>query len=69
MNLFRLLLLAAAAWVVWRLWRAVRARLAPPPEPPPGADRFEPMARCRRCGTHLPVASLTRSGHCIKCAE
>jgi hypothetical protein len=33
MNLFRLLLLVAAAWIVWRLWRAVRARLAPPPAP------------------------------------
>jgi hypothetical protein len=68
MNLFRLLLLAAALWVVWRLWRAVQARLAPPPAPG-GDENFEPMARCQRCGAHLPVASLTRSGHCIKCAE
>lgn len=64
--MFRLLLIAAAVYIVWRLLRGVRInveRVQPPQQ------RYEPMARCAKCGTHLPAAALSRSGLCGHCAE
>lgn len=67
MNLFRLLLIAAAAWIVWRLIGGARgAALRSSREPPPAT--YEPMARCARCGTHLPAAALSRAGLCGRCS-
>ncbi|TXH03889.1 MAG: hypothetical protein E6R07_10795 [Nevskiaceae bacterium] len=65
--MFRLLLLAAAAFIVWRLLRGVRIHVERVQPPPP--ERYEPMARCAKCGTHLPAAALSRSGLCGRCAE
>ncbi|MFT4047493.1 MAG: hypothetical protein QM661_12465 [Solimonas sp.] len=71
MNLLRLLLLGIAAYVVWRLLK-VSSRAAVPParrdrEPP--RERYEAMARCVACGTHLPARALSRSGRCDRCGE
>jgi hypothetical protein len=63
-RLVQLLLLIALAVIVWRL---VRRALAPPAAPPTDAPRFEPMARCDRCGTHVPRAQLDASGTCARC--
>jgi hypothetical protein len=65
--MFRLLLIAAAVWVVWRLLRGVRVHVERVQPPPP--ERFEPMARCAKCGTHLPASSLSKSGTCGRCSE
>lgn len=68
MNLFKLLLLGAALWIVWRILRGLRiqvSRIEPRPQPP---ESFEPMARCARCGVHLPAAALSAQGLCGKCA-
>lgn len=70
MNLFRLLLLIAAAWLVWRLLRGLRvhvSRIEPPKAASP--ETFEPMARCSRCGVHQPAQSLSSAGLCGKCAS
>jgi len=63
-RLVQLLLLIALAVIVWRL---VRRALAPPPAPSGEAPRFEPMARCARCGTHVPRAELDAAGVCARC--
>ena len=68
MNLFKLLLIAAAVWIVWRLLRGLRVhvtRIETPPSPP----EFEKMARCARCGVHLPGPALSSGGLCGKCAS
>lgn len=65
---FRLILLIAAAWIVWRLLRGLRvhvSRVDSPPQTP--KDSFEPMARCARCGVHLPASSLSPAGLCGRC--
>lgn len=67
-RLLQLLILAALAWVAWRL---IRNALAPRPGPgrPDGgeAPRFEPTARCAKCGTHVPRAQLDAAGLCERC--
>lgn len=68
MNLLRLLLLAAAIWLVWRIVRQVRGQLQRRP-PPPEVDSYEPMAPCARCGTYLPAKSLNKAGLCGRCSE
>lgn len=68
MNLFRLLLLVAAAWIVWRLYRSVMASRALRQSPPPEAS-FEPMARCTRCNAHVPAQSLSAEGLCGHCRD
>ncbi|SFF38444.1 hypothetical protein SAMN04488120_103108 [Fontimonas thermophila] len=68
MNLLRLLLLAAAIWLIWRIVRQVRTQLRHKP-PPPAADHYEPMARCNKCGTFLPARSLNTQGLCGRCSE
>jgi hypothetical protein len=62
-RLVQLLLLIALAVIVWRLVRRALAKPAPPGEAP----RFEPMARCNRCGTHVPSAQLDAAGACARC--
>jgi hypothetical protein len=57
------LLLLALAYVAWRLLQ--RALAAPREAEPP---RFEPTARCARCGTHVPRAQLDAAGLCTRCA-
>ncbi|MEQ1439631.1 PP0621 family protein [Fontimonas sp. SYSU GA230001] len=66
MNLLRLLILVAAVWLVWRIVRQVRQQL---PRQSPPADLYEPMARCAKCGTHLPAKSLNSAGLCGRCSE
>lgn len=70
MNFFRLLLLAAAVYIVLRLWRRARPKVRPPT--PPGAKPapdalYEPMARCSACGAHSPQALLSATGLCSRC--
>lgn len=67
MNLLRLLLLVAAAWLIWQVARQVRRQLSQ--RPPEIENDFEPMARCARCGTHLPAKSLNSNGLCGRCSE
>ncbi|WP_020649540.1 hypothetical protein [Solimonas variicoloris] len=73
MNLFRLLLLGAALYIVWRLVsvarRAATQQRPPAPRPPPPSAHYEPMARCARCSTYLPAGSLSRAGLCGRCSE
>ena len=64
MNILRLLLLVAAAWLIWRIVRRGRAQLEQRRKP---ADEFEPMARCAQCGTFLPARSLDAAGKCGRC--
>lgn len=61
-RLLLLLLLVALALVAWRLLR--RATAAPPDAAP---QRFEPTARCARCGTHVPREQLDAVGACERC--
>lgn len=68
MNIFRVLIVLAAAWLIWRIVRQVRAQLSRrDPAPPP--DAYEPMARCAKCGTYLPLKSLNSAGLCGRCSE
>ena len=65
--IFRLLLLAALAWIAWRLLQHfTRAQTL---QPPPQQDHFEPMERCQKCGTHLPARALSSDGRCGRCSE
>ena len=68
MNLFKLLLLAAAVWIVWRLLRGLRVQVTRI-ETPPAQPEFEAMARCARCGVHLPDSALSPGGLCGKCTS
>lgn len=68
MNLLRLLLLAAAIWLVWRIVRQMRGQLERK-TPPAGPDSYEPMARCAKCGTYLPARALNAQGLCGRCSE
>ena len=63
-RLLLLLLLAALAFVAWRL---LRGALAAPREPGPAPPRFEPTARCTRCGTHVPREQVDAAGVCMRC--
>ncbi|HWU69461.1 MAG TPA: hypothetical protein VN046_11310, partial [Stenotrophobium sp.] len=70
-GMFRFLLIGFAIWLVWRLLRSVHIQVGPvaPPRPPSSPDHYEPMARCARCGTHLPASALSKSGLCGRCNE
>lgn len=61
-RLLQLLLLLALAYFAWRL---LRRALAKPAEPE--APRFEPTARCTRCGTHVPRSDVDAAGLCPRC--
>lgn len=70
MNLFRILLLCLAVWIVWRLlrgWRVQVSRNAPPEQKP--VEDFEKITRCAACGVHLPVSALSPTGRCGKCSS
>lgn len=67
MNILRLLIIMAAAWLVWRIVKQVRGQL--PPRNPPTGDLYEPMARCTKCGIHLPAKALNSAGLCGRCSE
>lgn len=68
MNLFRVLLLGLALYLIWRLIGHSRAGLR---REPPGTPekQFEPMQRCSGCGTYLPASSLSKNGRCGRCSE
>lgn len=66
-HMFRLLLIAAAIWIVWRILKGFRIHVERVQPPPP--ESFEPMARCAKCGTHLPASALSKSGTCGRCSE
>jgi hypothetical protein len=63
-RLIQLLLLVALALIVWRL---LRNALAPPAPGPGETPKFEPTARCARCGTHVPREQLDAAGLCTSC--
>ena len=60
-RLLLLLLLVAVAVIAWRLLR--RALASPANEAP----KFEPTARCAKCGTHVPRDQLDATGACARC--
>lgn len=67
MNLFKLLLIGAAIWIVLRILKGFRVHVERVQPPPP--ENFEPMARCAKCGIHTPAAALNKSGICGRCSE
>lgn len=81
MNLLRLLLLAAIAWLVWRLLRGLRSAPDDPLPPPPSGDdgggnedgdptrNFERKRACSVCGAEAPQVSLDTHGRCRDCAR
>ncbi len=60
-RLLLLLLLVVLAVIAWRM---VRGALKPPAG---DAPKFEPTARCARCGTHVPRDELDAGGACARC--
>ena len=60
--LLLLLLLAAVAAIAWRVLRP-----APGQRPAEAPPKFEPTARCARCGTHVPRDQLDAAGACARC--
>lgn len=64
MNLFRFLLLLAAAYLAWRLWQRFFVTPAAPPK-----DEYLPTARCAKCGAHVAAGSLSSQGYCGRCTE
>jgi len=60
-RLLMLVLLAALALIAWRM---LRGALTPPPG---DAPKFEPTARCAKCGTHVPREQLDAGGTCPRC--
>ena len=60
-RLLLLLLLVALAVIVWRM---VRGALTPAAGEAP---KFEPTARCGKCGTHVPRDQLDAGGTCARC--
>ncbi len=71
MTIVRILLFAAAVWLVWRIFRQVRAQLDQPAQPRDELrdEHYEPMARCAKCGTHMPAKVLNSKGTCGRCSE
>ncbi|MDP9142548.1 MAG: hypothetical protein M3O62_17390 [Pseudomonadota bacterium] len=71
MTIVRILLFAAAVWLVWRIFRQVRAQLDQPAQPRDELrdEHYEPMARCAKCGTHMPAKVLNSKGTCGRCGE
>jgi hypothetical protein len=67
MNPVRLLLLAGLVWLVWKVLKSWRVEVIR--REPPAPERFEPMARCARCGLHLPAQSLSVDGRCGACSR
>lgn len=65
MNLFRILLLLVAAYLIWRLWQ----RFFATPTVSPPKDEYLPTARCGKCGAHVAPGSLSTQGLCGRCAE
>ncbi len=68
--IFRLLLIAAAVWILWRLARIGLQQLER--RPPPGEDQDPPFvatARCPQCGTHLPQEQMNAQGRCPRCGD
>lgn len=67
MNFFRFLILGAVAYLVWRMLNPPQRNTGSHRRPAAPPD-YEPMTRCKQCGTHLPVASLSPSGRCGRCS-
>lgn len=71
-RILQILLLLALIWIAWRMLRAFLSSRG-------GADRrdadrretprFEPIARCGKCGTHVPREQLDPAGVCQRCAQ
>lgn len=71
-RLLQLLLVVVLAFIAWRLLRQWAARWLLPPETPrePSNDAsFEPTARCKRCGTHVPRSELDDTQTCARCRQ
>ena len=69
MNLFRILLVLGAAWLIWRFYKSLKSGPGNPSPPSQGAPTYEPMARCTKCDVHAPAGSLSSSGRCGRCSE
>jgi hypothetical protein len=66
MTIFRLLVLAAIGWFVFRVVRSWSAQPAPRR---PNPDQYELMARCGRCGVHVPRDAISERGRCSNCEK
>ena len=72
MNLLRLLLLGAAIYIVIKLIQTSRravTRQQNAAQPPRHEPTYEPMARCAKCGAHLPQSALSRAQLCGHCSD
>ena len=67
MNLFRLIILALAVWLVMRFVR--RLRVTPPPTGRPANRMTGNMVRCAACGLHLPEPEALAEGDSYFCCE
>lgn len=65
MSIFRLLLIAAALYLLWRLGRVLLKKLNSKNESEP---QYLPTVACARCATHVPPDTLSPSGLCGKCS-
>lgn len=65
--LIRIALLVLAIWFGVKLLRKVLGATGLSGDAP-APDRFEPTARCRRCGVYLPASAVSSSGQCGKCS-
>lgn len=65
--MLRLLLLAIAGYLIWSLLRYAMAALRGPDEPRSDEPPYKPMARCARCGAHVPQDQLNAEGECTRC--
>jgi hypothetical protein len=67
MTIFRLLMLAAIGWFVFRIVRSWSAQ--PAGTRRPGPEQYELMARCGRCGVHVPRDAVSERGRCTACEK
>jgi len=67
MSIFRLLVLGLIAWFVYRILRSWSA--TPGTGRRPGPEQYELMARCGRCGVHLPRDAISERGRCSACEK
>lgn len=65
MNLFRLLVLGAIAWLVYRF--VSRWKVTIEPRDTPQNPDSQALVRCTHCGVRVPAATLGNDGRCRQC--
>ena len=66
--LIRVLLLAAVGWFLYRSYIRWQMQNQQRGDAPP-QERFEPMVRCKGCGTYLPANTLSPAQRCGACEQ